>query len=202
MGNFTCLLAQSSILISGENMSWFKRVPELFIINSRRAKLYGASGLVLGSAYKGISHSAASKVGITSEADLVPFESAHGEIIEEIFGNAAGVTAQHSLARCRIPNGKKALVHYHPMVEESYYILSGTGTMNYCPVIAEHDDKEEILKHWKENKRTAIVHKGDSIGIPQNNWHQMLNNEQEDLVFIVACAPSWTPDCSVYLDSL
>ena len=148
-----------------------------------------------------------STVRVCKEKDLIAFEAPHGEIIEEIFGETSGGTRLHSLARCRIPFGKAALIHYHPKAEETYYILSGVGTMSYCAVLDEQlnvsmdDDqnKDELIDYWKHNKQTTMMKPGDSIVIPKHNWHQIMNNEQEDLVFIVTCAPSWTPDCAVNL---
>merc|ERR1719384_1763678 len=126
-------------------MASLNRISTLFAMHRSKLILYSTAGLIFGSGiyrYNLVQCQAnkaiPSRVGICKEHDLIPFEAPHGEVIEEIFGNAAGGTTEHSLARCRIPFGKKALIHYHPIVEESYYILDGEGTMNYCPVLEEH----------------------------------------------------------------
>ena len=112
---------------------------------------------------------------------ITPIETQHGEIVCEYFGQAAGGTAQHSLAQIILPPLKSSLKHYHPLVEESYYILSGQGRI----VI----DAEE-----------AIIKAGDAVAIPINAVHQIFNDSGEDLIFLAICAPAWTPDCSVFVD--
>ena len=117
---------------------------------------------------------------IKNTSQLKPFESAHGEVVYEYMGNAAGGTSQHSLAQILLPPGKSALKHYHPVAEESYYILSGEGRVVL-------DGKEKI------------VSAGDAVAIPVNVVHQIFNDSAENLVFLAVCAPPWTPDCSVFV---
>jgi mannose-6-phosphate isomerase-like protein (cupin superfamily) len=117
---------------------------------------------------------------IKNTAHILPFESAHGEIVYEYMGKAAGGTAQHSLAQIILPPGKAALKHYHPAAEESYYILSGKGRVVL-------DGEERIM--------TA----GDAVAIPANTVHRIFNDSKENLVFLAICAPPWTPDCSVFV---
>ena len=147
-------------------------------------------------------------VSVRRNEDCKSFKAPHGEIIEEMFGDVVGGTETHSLAKCTIPFGKKALIHYHPQVEESYYILSGDGEMHYCKVQPDHlkmDENErklhknEIFSYWNKNKEIKKVTAGDAIAIPKNNWHQMQNNEKENLIFVVTCVPSWTPQCAINL---
>lgn len=117
---------------------------------------------------------------VQNAAHMNPFESAHGEVVYEYMGNAAGGTTQHSLAQIVLPPGKAALRHYHPIVEESYYVLSGEGYI--------------VLDGEKR-----IVTAGDAIAIPVNAVHQIFNHSGENLVFLAICAPPWTPDCSVFV---
>ncbi|MBZ0299613.1 MAG: cupin domain-containing protein, partial [Anaerolineae bacterium] len=88
---------------------------------------------------------------------------------------------QHSLAHITLPPGKASLRHYHPVVEESYFILSGQGR-----IVVDG-----------EQQRVAS---GDAIAIPVSTVHQIVNDGAEDLVFLAVCAPPWTPDCSVFVD--
>lgn len=110
-----------------------------------------------------------------------PFSSEHGEIIHELIGHVAGGTATYSLAQITIPSGKASLKHYHPVAEESYTILSGTGLMEM--------DGETV-------RLTA----GDTIAVLPNQVHQIFNASDDDLIFLATCVPAWTPDNSVYLD--
>lgn len=110
-----------------------------------------------------------------------PFTSAHGEIVREYMGNAAGGTQKHSLAHITLPQGKASLKHYHPVAEESYFILSGTGRVAL-------------------GEETTPVKAGDAVAIPANVIHQIFNDGEEDLSFLAVCVPAWTPDCSVFVD--
>jgi len=117
---------------------------------------------------------------IKNTTQMTPFESAHGEVVYEYMGKAAGGTAQHSLAQIVLPPGKAALKHYHPVAEESYFILSGEGR-----IVLDGEER--------------MVAAGDAIAIPVNAVHQIFNDAQENLVFLAICAPPWTPDCSVFV---
>lgn len=110
-----------------------------------------------------------------------PFQSSHGEIVREYMGLAAGGTQQHSLAHIILPPGTASLKHYHPAVEESYFILSGQG-------------------HMVIDGESRPVNPGDAVAVPVNVIHQIFNDSPADLMFLAVCAPPWTPDCSVFLD--
>jgi mannose-6-phosphate isomerase-like protein (cupin superfamily) len=118
---------------------------------------------------------------IQNAKNIQGFHSSTGEIISEMIGAAAGGTQTYSLAQIVLPPGNKSGKHYHPVAEESYYILSGTGQMVM-------DDK------------TVTLNPGDSIAILPNNVHQISNQGSEDLVFLAICVPAWTPDISVFVD--
>lgn len=105
----------------------------------------------------------------------------HGEIVHEYLGHAAGGASAHSLARITLPPGKASLKHYHPATEESYYILSGQGRM--------------VM-----NDEARLLVAGDAVAIPVNGVHQIFNDTDKALIFLAVCAPSWTPDCSVFVD--
>ena len=148
------------------------------------------------------------KVKFCLNANLNVVETPNGEKVEQIFGESRGVTTKHSLARITIPSGKAGLIHYHGSVDEVYYVLSGTGSINYAPVTAEqrgmnlHDkqDKDDVISYWTECQITAKVSKGDSIKIPNHVWNQMENmNGKEDLVLLVSSAAAHIPDCAVNL---
>lgn len=64
-----------------------------------------------------------------------------------------------------LPPGERIPLHYHPLMEEIYYILSGYGTM----VIA--DDEKEVSQ-------------GDVIFIPVLSPHMIKNKGEMPLRFI------------------
>ena len=109
--------------------------------------------------------------------------SPHGEIIRELGGMSAGGLNQHSLAHITLPPGNASLKHYHPIAEESYYILSGTA---------------EVIIEGQHHTLTA----GQMVAIPSQQIHQIFNHsETEDVSFLAVCTPPWTPDCSVIVES-
>lgn len=112
---------------------------------------------------------------------ITPVQSPSGEVIREYVGSAAGGTAQHSLAQITLPSGNAAQRHYHPVCEESYLILSGTGRVTL-------------------GDETRAVSAGDAVAIPPNVVHTIVNDSEADLVFLAVCVPAWTPDCSVFVD--
>jgi len=120
-------------------------------------------------------------MSIKFSKNLSVFTSPHGEIVEEVFGKAVGGTNQHSLAKITIPKGKASLKHYHPIVEESYFILSG---------------KARIVLDNQE----SIISAGDGVAVTPKTIHQIFNVGEENLIFIAVCSPPWTPECSVFID--
>jgi mannose-6-phosphate isomerase-like protein (cupin superfamily) len=122
---------------------------------------------------------------IRHDRSSAPLVNATGEEVYPLLGAPAdqGGAAQHSLAYVVIPPGKSSLHHYHPQAEESYYILRGQARM----VI---------------DGQTHTLQTGDAILIQPPEPHQIFSTGDVDLVFIVACAPPWTPDNAVYLDSV
>ena len=112
-----------------------------------------------------------------------PFCSPTGERVYEMLGapEHIGGANYHSFSHVVIPAGRSSRLHYHPIAEETYYILSGEGRMLV-------DDKELKLLP------------GDALLIHTLEKHQIFNDSDLDLEFIAVCAPAWTPDNSVYLD--
>jgi mannose-6-phosphate isomerase-like protein (cupin superfamily) len=119
---------------------------------------------------------------ISSKSEIKnPLETAHGEIIFELVGrpHEHGGAFKHSLAHVVIPPGKASLMHYHLESEESYYILEGTAQM----VV---------------NGETLTLSPGQTVLIQPKETHQILNNADTDLEFLVTCAPAWVPEDSYY----
>ena len=112
-----------------------------------------------------------------------PFVNTTGERVYEMLGapEAIGGAGFHSFSHVVIPAGCHSRPHYHPVAEETYYILAGEGRM----VV---DGREMRLVP------------GDALLIQSPEVHQIFNDADADLEFIAVCAPAWTPDNSVYLD--
>jgi len=106
-----------------------------------------------------------------------PFHTPSGEIIYELIGRdeAHGGVTRHSLAHVTIPPGKSSPSHYHQELEETYYILSGVGTMTI-------------------NGQEFDLQPGQALLIEPGDVHQICNHEDEDLVFLAVCAPAWSAE--------
>ncbi len=117
---------------------------------------------------------------IISKEDIkTPLHNPSGESVYELVGKAedSGGTQGHSLAHIVIPPGNTSHTHYHQISEETYYILSGTGTMRI-------DEKGFTLQA------------GQACLIEPGEVHRIANEGSEDLVFLAVCSPPWTPDDS------
>ena len=112
-----------------------------------------------------------------------PFLNSTGERVYEMLGapEAIGGAKFHSFSHVVIPAACHSRPHYHPVAEETYYILAGEGRM----VV---DGREMRLVP------------GDALLIQPPEVHQIFNDGEGDLEFIAVCAPAWNKDNSVYLD--
>lgn len=112
-----------------------------------------------------------------------PFENYTGEKVYEMLGapEHLGSAQYHSFGHTVIPVGCNSRPHYHPVAEETYYILSGVAKM------IVNDVEYKLVP-------------GDAMLINTLERHQIFNAGDIDLEFIVVCAPAWTPDNSVFLD--
>jgi mannose-6-phosphate isomerase-like protein (cupin superfamily) len=119
---------------------------------------------------------------VQNAQQVTALESEHGEVVYELIGASAGGSRVHSLAQIVIPPGKASLKHYHPVAEESYYILAGTARM-------EMDGE------------VAVLGPGDSVIILPSQVHQIVNVGPGDVTLLAVCVPAWTPDNSVFLDN-
>lgn len=109
-------------------------------------------------------------------------ETPTGEKILEVLGHETGARdAKHSVAEVTMAPGATSLKHYHPIVEESYWLKSGKAKLEVG---------EEILDFKA----------GDMVQIPVGAPHKITNTGDSKLSMIVCCAPAWTPDCSVFLE--
>lgn len=110
-----------------------------------------------------------------------PYHAPHGEIVRELAGSSAGGTQQHSLAHITLPPGTASRLHYHPVAEECYFMLVGTGRVVLAG--AEHQ-----------------LAPGQMVAIAPGQVHQIFNESDTPISYLAICTPPWTPDCSVFLD--
>jgi mannose-6-phosphate isomerase-like protein (cupin superfamily) len=110
-----------------------------------------------------------------------PFVSKSGERVYEMIGRPTrlGGATKHSFGYAVIGPNCSSQLHYHPEAEETYYITKGSGRM----VI---------------NGTEYKVRPGDAILISPPEKHQIFCEGDDDLEFIVVCAPAWEPSNSVY----
>ena len=100
------------------------------------------------------------------------FTTKDGSEIRELVAHRNSCIRQQSLAEARVQPGAKTTPHYHPLTEEIYYILEGTGRMSI---------DEEVRE----------VGPGDAIAIPPGAVHTIVNTGGETLKFLCCCAPGY-----------
>jgi mannose-6-phosphate isomerase-like protein (cupin superfamily) len=112
---------------------------------------------------------------IASKKDVKePIVNPLGEVVYELIG-----AQKHSLAAVTIPPGRSSDRHHHRVSEETYFILRGTARM--------------IV-----DGQTFRLGPGQACLIQPPEQHQVFNDGDDDLEFVVVSAPAWTPDDSVF----
>jgi mannose-6-phosphate isomerase-like protein (cupin superfamily) len=109
---------------------------------------------------------------IRNIAEVPAFTTKDGSEIRELLAHRNSSIAKQSLAEARVAPGKQTQPHYHPVTEEIYYILSGTGRMTI-------------------GTQTRDVGVGDAIAIPPGAVHTIVNTGQDELRFLCCCAPAY-----------
>jgi mannose-6-phosphate isomerase-like protein (cupin superfamily) len=87
-----------------------------------------------------------------------------------------------SLAEARLPPGASTTPHYHPLTEEIYYLLEGSGSMRI-------------------GAETREVGPGDAIAIPSGAIHTIKNTGNSTLRFLCCCAPGYEHSDTVLVES-
>ena len=114
--------------------------------------------------------------------DEVPIiEGGPGEVILELAGLARTNAQRLSLAEVTIAPDGGAREHYHRQIEEVYYLLQGQARLTV-------------------GEKTHIVGPGDTIVIPPGARHKIVNEGASAVIMIVACAPAWHQEDSVFLE--
>jgi mannose-6-phosphate isomerase-like protein (cupin superfamily) len=109
---------------------------------------------------------------------VAAFTTKDGSEIRELLAHRNSCIRHQSLAEARLPPDAGTTPHYHPLTEEIYYILAGTGRMRI-------------------GKETRDVGPGDAIAIPPGATHQICNTGAVTLRFLCCCAPAYEHEDTV-----
>ena len=110
--------------------------------------------------------------------DAESFRSTDGSMIRELAGIVSLPSRQQSLAEATVPAGGATDEHYHPVAEELYFVLEGSGRLT---IDGEGRD----------------VRAGDCALIAPGAVHKLVNAGDEPLRLLCCCAPPWTADDTV-----
>ena len=110
------------------------------------------------------------------------FITADGSSIRELAGIPTGNAANQSLAEATVPPGSATIEHYHRTSEEIYLFTQGVGRMRLG------DDE-------------APVRAGDAVVIAPGTPHKLFNTGPEPLVLLCCCAPAYSHEDTVLVDS-
>jgi mannose-6-phosphate isomerase-like protein (cupin superfamily) len=103
---------------------------------------------------------------------VTAFTTRDGSEIRELLAHRNSCIQKQSLAEARLPPGASTTPHYHPLTEEIYYILEGTGRMTI-------------------GEETRDVGPGDAIAIPPGAVHTITATSSVPLKFLCCCAPGY-----------
>lgn len=117
---------------------------------------------------------------ITHYNDIPNYITKDGSTIRELLHPDSHGNVNQSIAEATVPAGIQTQQHLHKLSEEIYHITSGAGLMTL-------GDEEFPVKP------------GDSILIPVNTPHQILNNHTQDLVFLCVCSPAYSHEDTILL---
>jgi mannose-6-phosphate isomerase-like protein (cupin superfamily) len=104
--------------------------------------------------------------------EVAPFTTKDGSEIRELLAPRNSCIQRQSLAEARLPPGASTTPHHHPITEEIYYILHGTGRMRI-------------------GQEIRLVAQGDAIAILPGASHQITNTGDVTLLFLCCCAPAY-----------
>jgi mannose-6-phosphate isomerase-like protein (cupin superfamily) len=106
------------------------------------------------------------------------FTTKDGSEIRELLAHRNSCIRNQSLAEARVAIGASTAAHFHPVTEEIYYILEGTGRMQIA-------------------NETRDVGPGDAIAIPPGATHQLTNTGTTTLRLLCCCAPAYEHEDTV-----
>jgi len=117
-------------------------------------------------------------VDIRNIDQVAAFTTKDGSEIRELLAHRNSCIRKQSLAEARLPAGAATTPHVHPVTEEIYYILAGTGRMQVGDEVCD-------------------VGRGDAIAIPPGAEHQICNTGADVLRFLCCCAPGYEHEDTV-----
>ena len=109
---------------------------------------------------------------IHNRKDAKILHTPHGSEIRPLMDRTIAPITQCSLAEEILPPGKTVTPHQHEVLEEIYYIVSGSGVMTV-------------------GEEAREVSAGDAIYIPKNNIHKLTNTGEEDMRILLVCGPAF-----------
>ena len=117
----------------------------------------------------------------TSLAQSEPFTTADGSTIRELFNPRSSPHQNQSLAHATLASGQKTTRHFHPLAEETYFVLKGRGLMEV-------------------DGQTRELGEGDAVAIPSSAKHRIENIGDVKLEFLCCCAPAYSHDDTILCD--
>lgn len=118
---------------------------------------------------------------IANKSSIAPFIGQQNEQIYELLNAANSQLDACSVAHLDLPPNTSTPKHYHPRMEEIYYVLDGEATLLF-------------------DRETYKLKAGDTVHIPSNTIHQ-INNQGPDVIQILTISlPPWTPEGTVDID--
>jgi mannose-6-phosphate isomerase-like protein (cupin superfamily) len=96
----------------------------------------------------------------------------HGSEIRPLIDRTTAPVTQCSLAEETLPPGKTVTPHHHEVLEEIYYILSGSGVMTI-------------------GEEAQAVSAGDAIYIPKHHLHSLTNTGADEMKLLLVCGPAF-----------
>lgn len=112
----------------------------------------------------------------------MPFQTRDGSEIRELLHPARHGNRRQSLAEAVIGVGRTTRLHYHEKSEELYHITHGRGRMTL-------------------GTEKFDVRSGDTICIPPGTMHCIENTGDDDLRILCMCAPAYSHDDTVIVET-
>ena len=109
---------------------------------------------------------------IVNRKDSKILNTPQGSEIRLLMDRTVSAISQCSLAEEILPPGKTVPRHHHEVLEEIYYILSGSGEMTV-------------------GDETKNVGSGDAIFIPKNHVHSLTNTGDKEMKLLLVCGPAF-----------
>lgn len=170
----------------------------------KKGKPSPAAALQASSSFSSSASSSPSASSLIKNVSAVsPYEKeGAGEVVREVFGSQhTHALQQHSVAHITLKPGAKAGQHFHPVCEESYYVLSGAATME----LGAAGQASTASQDAAGNAIVSVqnIAQNDVVAIPAKTVHNICNpSKKEECVIVAICVPAWSPSCSVFLKDL